>query len=157
MFYNKLSLTKKLFFIFESFILLLIVITIFQLQNLYDTNILVKEQEINKVKNLQIILLFLFVVNYLSNIISKYEMAGFKGNKFYANCLLFPGFLIECFNLSEVFQMTISEMAIPLLILSILFFIGVDFSIEVNIYKIYSKNIKKHLFKYEIPDTINLL
>ena len=79
MFYNKLSLTKKLFFIFESFILLLIVITIFQLQNLYDTNILVKEQEINKVKNLQITLLFLFVVNYLSNIISKYEMAGFKG------------------------------------------------------------------------------
>ncbi len=157
MFFNKLSLTKKLFFIFESFILLLIVITIFQLQNLYDTNILVKEKEINKVKYLQIILLFLFVVNYLANIISKYEMAGFNGNKFYTNCLLFPGFLIECFNLSEVFQMTISEIGIPLLILSILLFIGVDFSIEVNIYKIYSKNIRKHIFKYETPDTINLI
>ena len=40
-----------------------------------------------------ILLFILFAINYLANIISKYEMSGFKGNKFYANCCLIPGFL----------------------------------------------------------------
>ena len=72
MFFNHLSQTKKLFFIFESFILLLIIITIFQMQNIYDNSILVKESDISKTKNLQIILLILFAINYIANAKSKY-------------------------------------------------------------------------------------
>ena len=67
MFFNHLSQTKKLFFIFESFILFLIIITIFQMQNIYDNSILVKESDISKTKNLQIILLILFAINYIAN------------------------------------------------------------------------------------------
>ena len=93
MFFKNLSQTKKLFFVFETFILFLIIITIFLMKNLFDTNILIKEKDINKLKYIQILLFILFAINYLANIISKYEMSGFKGNKFYANCCLIPGFL----------------------------------------------------------------
>ena len=88
MFFNHLSQTKKLFLIFESFILFLIIITIFQMQNIYDNSILVKESDINKTKNLQIILLILFGINYIANAMSKNEMTGFRGNKFYYNYVL---------------------------------------------------------------------
>ena len=50
MFFKNLSQTKKLFFIFETFILFLIIITIFLMKNLFDTNILIKEKDINKLK-----------------------------------------------------------------------------------------------------------
>ena len=66
------------------------------MQNIYDNSILVKESDINKTKNLQIILLILFGINYIANAMSKYEMTGFRGNKFYYNCTLIPGFFIEC-------------------------------------------------------------
>ena len=88
MFFNHLSQTKKLLFIFESFILFLIIITIFKMQNIYDKSILVKESDISKTKNLQIILLILFGINYITNAMSKYEMTGFRGNKFYYNYVL---------------------------------------------------------------------
>ena len=131
MFFNHLSQTKKLFFIFESFILFLIIITIFQMQNIYDNSILVKESDINKTKNLQIILLILFGINYIANAMSKYEMTGFRGNKFYYNGTLIQGLFIEMYNLYELFHMTLSEMTIALLSLSILVFIVVDFLIEI--------------------------
>lgn len=127
------------------------------MQNIYHNSILVKEEDINKVKYLQIVLLLLFSGNYLANIFSIYEMSGFNGKKFYGNCFLCPGFLIECFNLSEIWQMTISEMNIALFTLSILIFIGVDFSIEVNIYKKFSKNFKKKIFINEINEGMNLV
>ena len=157
MFFNHLSQTKKLFFIFESFILFLIIITIFQMQNLYDTNILVKEADINKTKNLQIILLILFGTNYIANAKSKYEMTGFQGNKFYYNCTLIPGIFIEIFNLYELFKMTISEMSVSLLTLSILVFMIVDFLINYKMYKKFSKNNKKRIYIKEGTEGIDLI
>ena len=127
------------------------------MQGVYETSILVKEKEINKIKYLQILLLIFFVGNYYANIKSKYEMSGFNGNKFYGNCLLMPGFLIEVYNLSQLFQMNIYEMTIRILPLSILIFIAVDFSIEVNIYKKYSKNCKKRIFIQEGQTEIELI
>ena len=83
MFFNRLSQTKKLFFIFETFILILIIISIFLMQNIYDTLILVKEDDINKVKNLQIILLILFGGNNIGNVMSKYDtLLGFNSTRF---------------------------------------------------------------------------
>jgi len=145
MFFNRLSQTKKLYFIFETFIIALTIITIFLMQNIYDTSILVKEDDINRVKHLQILLLILFIGNYIANASSKYEMSGFNGNKFYGNCLIIPGFLIECYNLSEIFQMNMSDIPLPILTLSILVFLAVDFTIEVNIYKKFHKNKKKKI------------
>ena len=149
MFFKKLSQTKRLFFIFETFILFLIIITIFKMENLYNTNILAKEKDINKLKYIQILLFILFAINYLANIISKYEMSGFKGNKFYANCCLIPGFLIGSYNLYKLFHIAYSEMLTQLLTLSINVFIAVDFFIDYNIYSKYSKIKKKgiHLTK----------
>ena len=157
MFFNHLSQTKKLFLIFESFILFLIIITIFQMQNIYDNSILVKESDINKTKNLQIILLILFGINYIANAMSKYEMTGFRGNKFYYNCTLIPGFFIEMYNLYELFHMTLSEMTVALLSLSILVFMVVDFLIDFNMYKRFSKNIKKRIYITEGQEIINLV
>ena len=154
MFFNRLSQTKKLFFIFETFILILIIISIFLMQNIYDTLILVKEDDINKVKILQIILLILFGGNNIGNVMSKYEMSGFNGNKFYANCLIIPGFLIECYNLSEIFQMNMSDIPLPILSLSILTFLAVDFAIEVNIYKKFHKNKKKKIIINEAQEEL---
>ena len=54
MFFKKLSQTKKLFFIFETFILFLIIITIFKMNNLYYTYIMIKEKDFNKLKYSQI-------------------------------------------------------------------------------------------------------
>ena len=154
MFFNKLSQTKKLYFIFEAFIISLLFITIYLMQHIYDTSILVKEDDINRVKHLQILLLILFGGNFLGNSMSKYEMSGFNGNKFYANCLLIPGFLIECYNISEIFQMNMSEIYLPILVLSILVFISVDFAIEVNIYKKFHKNKKKKIIINEAQEEL---
>ena len=52
MFLKNLNQTKKLFLIFESFTLFLIIITIFQMQQIYDNSILVKENDINRTKHL---------------------------------------------------------------------------------------------------------
>ena len=142
MFFNHLSQTKKLFFIFESFILFLIIITIFQMQNIYDNSILVKESDISKTKNLQIILLILFGINYIANAMSKYEMTGFRGNKY---------------NLYELFHMTLSEMTVALLSLSILVFMVVDFLIDFNMYKRFSKNVKKRIYIIEGQESVNLV
>ncbi len=154
MFLKNLNQTKKLFLIFESFTLFLIIITIFQMQQIYDNSILVKEDDINRTKHLQILLLVLFIANYIANVKSKYEMSGFNGNKFYANCLLIPGFLIECYNLSEIFQMNMSDIPLPILSLSILTFLAVDFAIEVNIYKKFHKNKKKKIIINEAQEEL---
>ena len=47
------------------------------------------------------------------------------------------------YNLYELFHMTLSEMTVVLLSLSILVFMIVDFLIDFNMYKRFSKNIKK--------------
>ncbi len=157
MFFNHLSQTKKLFFIFESFILVLIIITIFQMQSLYDNSILVKESDISQTKSLQIIFLILFGINYIANAMSKYEMTGFRGNKFYYNCTLIPGFFIELYIVYELFHMNITEMCVRILTLSIIVFMVVDFLIDFNMYKRFSKNIKKRIYLTEGQEIINLV
>jgi hypothetical protein len=157
MFFKNLSQTKKLFFVFETFILFLIIITIFLMKNLFDTNILIKEKDINKLKYIQILLFILFAINYLANIISKYEMSGFKGNKFYANCCLIPGFLIGSYNLYKLFHIAYSEMLTQLLTLSINVFIAVDFFIDYNIYSKYNKRNKKKIYLKEGYGEYNLV
>lgn len=157
MFLKNLNQTKKLFLIFESFTLFLIIITIFQMQQIYDNSILVKEDDINRTKHLQILLLILFIANYIANVKSKYEMSGFNGNKFYANCLLLPGMLIESYVLYELFNMTLSEMTIALLTLSIIVFMTVDFLIDFNIYQKFNKNHKKRIIIKEGQEGINLV
>ena len=52
---------------------------------------------------------------------SKYEMTGFRGNKFYYNCTLIPGFFIEMYNLYELFHMTVSEMLLHFYLYQFLF------------------------------------
>ena len=157
MFFKNLSQTKKLFFIFETFILFLIIITIFLMKNLFDTNILIKEKDINKLKYIQILLFILFAINYLANIISKYEMSGFKGNKFYANCCLIPGFLLGSYNLYDLFHIVYSEMIIQLFSLSINVFIAIDFFIYYNIYSKYNKRNKKKIYLKEGYGEYNLV
>ena len=157
MFFKNLSQTKKLFFIFETFILFLIIITIFLMKNLFDTNILIKEKDINKLKYIQILLFILFAINYLANIISKYEMSGFKGNKFYANCCLISGFLLGSYNLYELFHIVYSEMIIQLFSLSINVFIAIDFFIDYNIYSKYNKRNKKKIYLKEGYGEYNLV
>jgi len=87
---------------------------------------------------------------------SKYEMTGFGGNKFYFNCALIPGFFIEIFNLYRIFIMLLSEMTLSLLSLSILVFMTVDFLIDYNMYKRFSKNNKKRIYITEGQE-INLV
>ena len=112
------------------------------MQNIYDNSILVKESDISKTKNLQIILLILFGINYIANAMSKYEMTGFRGNKY---------------NLYELFHMTLSEMTVALLSLSILVFMVVDFLIDFNMYKRFSKNVKKRIYIIEGQESVNLV
>ena len=53
--------------------------------------------------------------------------------------------------------MTLSEMTVALLSLSILVFMIVDFLIDYNMYKRFSKNIKKRIYITEGQESINLV
>ena len=157
MFFKKLSQTKKLFFIFETFILFLIIITIFKMNNLYYTYIMIKEKDFNKLKYSQIFLFILFGINYLANIMSKYEMSGFNGKKFYANCGLILGFLFGSYILYVLFHINLSEMLVQLLTLSINVFIAIDFFVDYNIYSKYNKINKKRIHLKKGYDEYNLI
>jgi len=61
------------------------------------------------------------------------------------------------YNLYELFHMTLSEMTVALLSLSILVFMIVDFLIDFNMYKRFSKNIKKRIYVTEGQESINLV
>ena len=81
----------------------------------------------------------------------------FKGNKFYANCCLIPGFLLGSYNLNELFHIVYSEMILQLFSLSINVFIAIDFFIDYNIYSKYNKRNKKKIYLKEGYGEYNLV